>query len=373
VNSLMLKTGLSRDQLTQLARDQGLSSASLGNMIDRQNSFDALMSLDFQSLQSIDNLANLIQTGGALQGRVPESGMKNWSADSALGNSQSDLAAAVAAASSANNLANLKRLASNGGLEIDNLLRNLSGGNLGGRNASSNGGGGSSANLTNLLQSLQGNLNGMAGSGNSANSLLGSGDAASALSLANLLRAESSTGLTALRMQDGLSQRNSSVDDFLSLVASGDIPHQDPTLLNVPLMQQNSNQNDNNAAAQLLAQHQQLLARVGSNSILANALASRSLGNLVGAGSASLLNSSSSNAALALAQQQARAAEDSRTLNNLVNSGSASLLNPSSSSAALALAQQQAREGAESPTSTLKRKLRELECSLLNGQGNSKR
>jgi hypothetical protein len=172
-------------------------------------------------------------------------------------------------------------------------------------------------------------------------------------------------------MQDGLSQRNSSVDDFLSLVASGDIPHQDPTLLNVPLMQQqNSNHNDNNAAAQILA-HQQLLARVGSNSILANALASRSLGNLMGSGSASLLNPSSSSAALALAQQ--RAAEDTRTLNNLVNSGSASLLNPSSSSAALAMAQQQAREGAESPTSTLKRKLRELEQSLLNVQGNSKR
>jgi hypothetical protein len=50
----------------------------------------------------------------------------------------------------------------------------------------------------------------------------------------NMLRVNSSTGLTALRMQDGLGQRNSSVEDFLSLMASGDIPHQDPNLLNVP-------------------------------------------------------------------------------------------------------------------------------------------
>jgi len=50
----------------------------------------------------------------------------------------------------------------------------------------------------------------------------------------NMLRVDSCTGLTALRIQDGLGQRNSSVEDFLSLMASGDIPHQDPHLLNVP-------------------------------------------------------------------------------------------------------------------------------------------
>jgi len=79
-----------------------------------------------------------------------------------------------------------------------------------------------------------------------------------------MLRTDSSTGLTALRMQDGLLQRNSSVDDFLSLVASGDIPHQDPHLLNVPLQsvmhqqQQHQhdtsqNQNDGNAGGQSAA------------------------------------------------------------------------------------------------------------------------
>jgi hypothetical protein len=91
---------------------------------------------------------------------------------------------------------------------------------------------------------------------------------ASAFDLANMLRADSSTGLTALRMQEGLTQRNSSVDDFLSLVASGDIPHQDPHLLNIPLqslLQQHQQNNNNSAAAQLLAQ-QQLLAQAANGS-----------------------------------------------------------------------------------------------------------
>jgi len=54
-----------------------------------------------------------------------------------------------------------------------------------------------------------------------------------------LRRVDSSTGLTALRMRDGgLVRRNSSVEDFLSLAAAGDIPHPDPALLKVPLMRQ---------------------------------------------------------------------------------------------------------------------------------------
>ena len=134
-------------------------------------------------------------------------------------------------------------------------------------------------------------------------SLLGSGNAASAVSLANLLRENSSTGLTALRMQDGLNQRNSSVDDFLSLVAAGDIPHQDPSLLNVPLMQhqQSNNQGGGDAAANLLAQ-QQLLAQATGNPALANALASRSFSNL--RNNSGSLNSSGSTAALLARAQQ---------------------------------------------------------------------
>jgi hypothetical protein len=69
-------------------------------------------------------------------------------------------------------------------------------------------------------------------------------------------------------MQEGLTQRNSSVDDFLSLVASGDIPHQDPHLLNMPLqslLQQQQQSSNNSAAAHLLAQ-QQILAQAANGS-----------------------------------------------------------------------------------------------------------
>lgn len=240
-----------------------MSSASLTNMMDRQSSFDALMSLDLQSLQSIDNLANLIQSGNSLPGQVPQSGMKNWSADAGLGGSPSSSNLAGATGSSGNlaDLASARRLASVGRME--SLLRSLSNQNMKKSASSSGTGGGSNANFNNLLQSMQSNLNNLAGSGGSSGNLLGSGSNASALSLANMLRADSSTGLTALRMQDGLDQRNSSVEDFLSLVAAGDIPHQDPSLLNVPLMQQQQGgQSGAQAAATLLAQ-QQLLAQAG--------------------------------------------------------------------------------------------------------------
>ena len=258
----MLKTGLSRDQLSQLARDRGLSSASLSYMIERQNSFDALMSLDFQSLQSIDNLANLIQTGSG-GGHLPSSGMKNWSADSGpRGNSSGNFSNAASRLASAGRMESLLQSLSN------NNIRNI------GNNNDNDGGRCSNSNLNNLLQSIQ-------GGGSSMSSLFGSGNAASAASLANLLRENSSTGLTALRMQDGLNNRNSSVEDFLSLVAAGDIPHQDPSLLNVPLMQhqQGSNQNSNEAAANYLAQ-QHFLAQATGNPVLANALASRTFGNI---------------------------------------------------------------------------------------------
>lgn len=276
----MLKAGFSRDQLSQLAKDRGLSSASLSNMMDRQNSFDALMSLDFQSLQSIDNLANLIQTGGgANRGNVPESGMKN---------------AAFANGSSSNNLSQAaRRLASTSRME--SLLQSLSGQRKGAaeqkdqpnatsqaggtRNAETSASGPSNSNLQSLLRSMS-----QSGGNNSSSmsSLLGTagGNAASAVSLANLLRENSQTGLSALRMQDGLNERNSSVEDFLSLVAAGDIPHQDPSLLNVPLMHhQQGGASKAEAAASYLAQ-QQLLAQATGNSALANALASRSLQNL---------------------------------------------------------------------------------------------
>merc|ERR1711865_692919 len=94
-------------------------------------------------------------------------------------------------------------------------------------------------------------MNSSGGGSTSMSSLLG-GNNASAASLANLLRADnSSTGLSALRNSDGLNGRNTtSVEDFLSLMTSGDIPHQDPAVLNLPLshlqQQQQHQQNNNN-------------------------------------------------------------------------------------------------------------------------------
>jgi hypothetical protein len=275
MNNLMLKTGFSRDELSQLARDRGLSSASLSNMIERKNSFDALMSLDFQSLQSIDNLANLIQSG-ASSSQAPASGMKNWSAgdNSSSKNSLAGLAGVNGSTGSLSQVA--RRLASTG--QMESLLRSLSNNNVR-NNQGSAGGQSSTSNLQNFLQNVQGGA-----ASSSMSSLLGSsGNTASAASLANLLRENSSTGLTALRMQDGLNNRNSSVEDFLSLVAAGDIPHQDPSLLNVPLMrhqQNNSNESSGNLGAAAVLAQQRLLAQATGNPALANAIASRSFGNL---------------------------------------------------------------------------------------------
>jgi hypothetical protein len=320
-NNLMLKTGFSRDQLSQLARERGLSSASLTNMVERKNSFDALMSLDFQSLQSIDNLANLIQTGGTGNGQAPSSGMKNWSADIGQG-SNASLSNAARRLASANNL--------------ESLMRNLSNNNMSrGAGLNTEGGGlPSHANLQSLLQNMSnGNIaaaGGNVGGNTSMSSLLGGGNNGNSVaSLANLLRDQSHTGLSALRMQDGLNNRNSSVEDFLSLVAAGDIPHQDPSMLNLPLAQLQQQQQqqqqfggggkgdqsgDGNSAAAILAQQQQALAQATGNAALANALASRSFGNF---GGLSQGNLSSLGSTAELLQQMAGASSDSESFNTM--------------------------------------------------------
>jgi hypothetical protein len=317
MNNLMLKTGLSREQISQLAQDRGLSSGSLSNMIHRQNSFDALMSLDFQSLQSIDNLANLIQNGGSTQPHVPESGMKN--ADFGFSQAASRHNAAAHANQSSGDLSSAaRRLASASAGRMESFLRNFSSNNVrGGDNT-----GASSASLSAHMQN-HGGGGGRGGGGNmSSASLLGSGNGMSGMSaadLANLLRQDSQTGLSALRMQDGLNQRSSSIDDFLSLVAAGDIPHQDASLLNTPLMQNSGSQES--VAKQLLAQ-QFLQASASGNTALANALASRSFGNMSGSGSSGGMHPSSSSAALMMAHQ-ARARNNNsgskRTLNDMGN------------------------------------------------------
>jgi len=102
----------------------------------------------------------------------------------------------------------------------------------------------SSANLTSRMESFIKSLS-------SANLLKSGLDSQQALgSLLNLnassnnifdaetfsKRHESSTGFSQLRVEDGLANgSHNSVEDFLSLVESGDIPHQDPNMLKVPL------------------------------------------------------------------------------------------------------------------------------------------
>ena len=263
----------------------------------------------------------MIQTGGGggLQGHIPKAGIKNWNPLDASG-----FAAAAGSSGNLSNLASTRRLASQG--RMDSLIRSLSSGqglNSGnfawsGPNANPSGFNlGSNASFSNLLHNLSGNFSAVAAGGSTENmqNLLGSNNPFSTMSLANMLRVDSSTGLTALRMKDGLVQRTSSVDDFLSLVASGDIPHQDPHMLNMPLQsviqQQGSggNQTGAQAAATLLAQQQFLAqAAAGNGSTSSNALSEAFRAN---GGSSSFLNqwahgsaAATGTMAAALAQQQ---------------------------------------------------------------------
>jgi len=133
------------------------------------------------------------------------------------------------------------------------------------------------------------------------------------------LRADnSSTGLSALRNSDGLNSRNTtSVEDFLSLMATGDIPHQDPNVLNLPLSQlqqqqqqinnssnsnnsinnninigdhrggdggdnSSNNNNGNNGCSSNSDTAANFLAQAQGNPALASALASRSFGSNLG-------------------------------------------------------------------------------------------
>lgn len=119
INNLMLQTGLNRDQIAQLASTQMASSASLANLLGKQRSFDGLMSLDFQSMQSIDNLANLIQAG--MPNQVPKAEMKNmdWGSQ---GITNKVPAAAGLQGASFNNLATAANLQGS----LNNLVRTLS-------------------------------------------------------------------------------------------------------------------------------------------------------------------------------------------------------------------------------------------------------
>lgn len=74
----LLSSGLSAAHLPHLAGSNNIaSSASLAALLGKQRSFERLMSLDFQSMQSIDNLASVMQAGMRKQQALNQSGMKN--------------------------------------------------------------------------------------------------------------------------------------------------------------------------------------------------------------------------------------------------------------------------------------------------------
>lgn len=158
INNLMLQTGISREQINQLAQTKGLSSsASLANMLGKQRSFDGLMSLDFQSMQSIDNLANLIQAG--LPNQVPKGAMNNWDWSNAANNMAGAPSTNANAASFGDQNSRRTPNAASGPSpdagSLENLVRSLSNSN----NQASQGGGAvtnqANANFGNLLQSMQ--------------------------------------------------------------------------------------------------------------------------------------------------------------------------------------------------------------------------
>lgn len=149
INNLMMQTGLNRDQIaqlasTQMASSQMASSASLANLLGKQRSFDGLMSLDFQSMQSIDNLANLIQAG--MPNQVPKAEMRNmdWGSQGIT----NKVTNPSGFQGSLNNLATAANLQGS----LSNLVRSLSGN----RNASG-GSGGSGGGLGAAQGSLSAN------------------------------------------------------------------------------------------------------------------------------------------------------------------------------------------------------------------------
>ncbi|KAL7541841.1 hypothetical protein ACHAXR_011267 [Thalassiosira sp. AJA248-18] len=169
---------------TQVDGGKKLSQTSL------QGSFEALMSMDIQSVENLVELASS-SNSSALLAEINKS-----SSDVSGKNNQSS--------------ANLSS-------RMESFIKSLSSANL------LKAGLDSTAALGSLLNAT------------SSNSIFDAEKFAK--------RVESMTGFSQLRAEDGLATgSHNSVDDFLSLVASGDIPHQDPNMLKVPLqkvMQQN--------------------------------------------------------------------------------------------------------------------------------------
>lgn len=83
LTSLMLQSGMTRDQISMLAATGLTSSASLANLLTKQRSFDQHLNMDFQSMQSFEDLSSMIQ-GGMPNQTLPKAQMKNmdWGSQS---------------------------------------------------------------------------------------------------------------------------------------------------------------------------------------------------------------------------------------------------------------------------------------------------
>lgn len=87
LSNLMLQSGMTRDQISMLAATGLTSSASLANLLMKQRSIDQHLNMDFQSMQSFDDLASMIQAGMPNQANLPNAQMKNvdWGSEGIRG------------------------------------------------------------------------------------------------------------------------------------------------------------------------------------------------------------------------------------------------------------------------------------------------
>ncbi|KAL3784396.1 hypothetical protein ACHAWO_012942 [Cyclotella atomus] len=186
-----------------------LSSLSL------QGSFQALMSLDMESVENLAQLSSLNMSSDELN-KLAESHRKGSGFKSSS--------------------------------RMESFIKNLSNANLKTDSA---------AALSNLFSNLQ------------KNSIADFDDG-------KFKQVESSTGLSNLRAVNGLtSSHHDSIEDFLSLMKSGDIPHEDANMLNVPLQKVMGS----GSLSSKLSQHQLLklasrasLAKLASKSNLSESL-----------------------------------------------------------------------------------------------------
>lgn len=240
-------------------------------------SFEALMSLDIQSVENLVEMASTSQSSTLLSepndsvSSPEQGGAKSNKPSSSAAHMSSRMESFFKSLSSAN----LLKSGLDSSAALGSLLNATASSNL--LNTS---GFDSSAALGTLLSAASSNLLKTGSDSGAALSSLLSAAACDSSVLGSLLgatsssevfdaekfsrRVESSTGFSLLRAGEGLANgQHSSVDDFLSLVESGDIPHQDPNMLNVPLqkvMQQNGTVGGPKGGSKRKLSQQQLVA-----------------------------------------------------------------------------------------------------------------